>query len=115
MLFLGAGTSKAVGIGDLHDLTAIVKKRLKAEGYDDLIIHIIETLKNANKNSPFFNQHEIDIEVIFSVLNGLMDPTKALKELGPYAIYINELCRNPKSPYSDFLRINKKLIKLEDW
>jgi hypothetical protein len=64
----------------------MVKKQLKGEGYGDLINHIIETLKNANKKSRFFNQREIDIEVIFSVLNGLIDPTKALKDLGPYAI-----------------------------
>jgi hypothetical protein len=54
----------------------MVKKQLKGEGYGDLINHIIETLKNANKKSRFFNQREIDIEVIFSVLIGLMDPSE---------------------------------------
>jgi hypothetical protein len=49
--------------------------------------------------------------VIFSVLNGLSNPTKALKEIGPYAIYINELGRNQESPLSEHLRNNEEEMK----
>jgi hypothetical protein len=63
MLFLGAGASKAVGIGDLKDLTDEIMVRLKKEGYDDLIQHITEMLEKANRDNRFFNQGEIDIEV----------------------------------------------------
>jgi hypothetical protein len=76
MLFLGAGGSKAVGIGDLKDLTAKINVRLIEEGYEDLIQHITEILEKANLNNRYFNECEIDIEVIFSVLNGLSNPIK---------------------------------------
>jgi hypothetical protein len=85
-LFSGAGASKAVGIGDLKELTDKVKVRLKEEGYGDLIQHITETLEKANFDNRFFNQGEIDIELIFSVLSGLSNPIKGLKDLGPYAV-----------------------------
>jgi hypothetical protein len=94
MLFLGAGASKAVGIGDLKDLTDEIMVRLEKEGCEGLIQDITEALKKANLDNRYFNEGEIDIEVIFSVLDGLSNPTKALKDLGPYAIYINELGRN---------------------
>ena len=63
-----------------------------------MIQHITEILEKANLNNRYFNECEIDIEVIFSVLNGLSNPIKVLKELGPYAIYVNELGRNDVSP-----------------
>lgn len=110
MLFLGAGASKAVGIGDLKDLTDEIMVRLKKEGYEDLIQDITETLKKANLDNRYFNEGEIDIEVIFSVLDGLSHPTKALKDLGPYAIYINELGRNQESPLSEPL-LNEEEMK----
>lgn len=33
----------------------------------------------------------LSILVILSVLNGIMDPLHSLKDLGPYAIYLNQL------------------------
>jgi hypothetical protein len=101
MLFLGAGASKAVGIDDLENLTRRIKQRLGEQGYGDLIKHIVNVLEDANLDHRFFNEGEIDIEVIFSVLNGLLSPRKALEELGPYAIYINQLGGNPQQPYSN--------------
>jgi hypothetical protein len=98
MLFLGAGASKAVGIDDLQDLTNKIKVQLEKKGYKSLIQHVTDTLENANQNNRFFEENEVDIEVIFSVLNGLAHPVKALKDLGPYAIYVNELGRNQESP-----------------
>jgi hypothetical protein len=84
----------------LKELTDKVKVRLKEEGYGDLIQHITETLEKANFDNRFFNQGEIDIEVIFSVLSGLSNPIKGLKDLGPYAIYFYELGRNEISSLS---------------
>jgi hypothetical protein len=52
----------------------------------------------SNQDNAFFEQNEIDIEV--SVLNGLAHPINALKDLGPYAIYVHELGRNQKSSYT---------------
>ena len=35
--------------------------------YGKFLDHLEDTLKNANSNSRFFNQGEIDIEVVFSI------------------------------------------------
>jgi hypothetical protein len=91
LLFLGASASSAVGVPDLAGLTTRVNARLEGEGYGDLIRHITNTLERANQNSRFFNQGEIDIEVIFSVLNGRTNPVRTLKESGPFTIHMNEL------------------------
>jgi hypothetical protein len=93
MLFLRAD--------DLENLTTRIKERLGQQGYGDRIKHIVSILEDANRVHRFFNEGEIDIEVIFSVLNGLLSPRKALDGLGPYAIYINQLGGNPQPPYSD--------------
>ena len=104
--------SQAVGIGDLQDLTNKIKVRLEKEGHLSLLQHITDTLENANRDNRFFNQGEIDIEVIFSVLNGLAHPTKALKDLGPYAIYVDELGRKPVSPYSNSLQNEQEINRI---
>jgi hypothetical protein len=118
MLFLGAGASKAVGIGDLKELTKNVKVRLMKKGYGNLIQQVISILGKANmrirkKDNRFFNEGEIDIEVIFSVLNGLSNPIKALKDLGPYAIYINELSRKRESPLSKSLHKKDEMKRIK--
>ena len=59
-------------------------------GYGNILDYITETLNNANKDNQFFEEGEIDIEVILSVLNGIINPIESLKNLGPYAIYLNE-------------------------
>lgn len=114
MLFLGAGASRAVGVPDLRGLTDVVINRLEQEGYGDLIHHIIDTLESSNLGYRFFNQGEIDIEVIFSVLNGRLDNTNSLKELGPFGIYLNELGRNPTLPYSGVLQNRQELSRIRE-
>src|SRR5215204_6034322 len=113
MLFLGAGASSAVGIPALAGLTASIISRLEAEGYGELIHHITETLERANQGSRFFNQGEIDIEVIFSVLNGRIDPETALMELGPFAIYLNALGGNRNLPFEDKLRNEQDIVEIQ--
>jgi SIR2-like domain len=104
VLFLGAGASKAVDIDDLSGLTIKVNNKIERTyaQYHDLSKHIVDTLVKANKSSKFFfNKREIDIEVLFSVLNALTNHTSKLKDLGPYAIYIDQL-RKKKLPYEGF-------------
>jgi hypothetical protein len=69
LLFVGAGCSKAVGSKDLQELTIKAKDALKKEGYADLLKAIEVRLESANRNYQFFNQGEIDLEVILSILN----------------------------------------------
>jgi hypothetical protein len=44
LLFLGEGASKAVGIGDLKDLSIKVNKEPNSQGYAEPINHIIKRL-----------------------------------------------------------------------
>jgi hypothetical protein len=60
MLFLGAGASKAVDVGDLKKLTKTVNTEIRNMGYGELLQHIEDTLNKANKGLRFFNQGEID-------------------------------------------------------
>jgi hypothetical protein len=88
LLFLGAGASKAVGIGALEDLSRKVNKELARRGYGDVLNHVCDVLHKANKKGKFFNEGEIDIEVTLSVLNARANHINALKESGPYSIYL---------------------------
>jgi hypothetical protein len=91
LLFLGAGASKAVGIGDLKELTVKVKKELCKKGYGKVLKDINHVLCRANSKRQFFNEGEIDLEVTISVLNATINHLKSLKESGPYSIYLAAL------------------------
>lgn len=113
MLFLGAGASNAFGVGDLTDWTRKVNDKLTEKGYSHITRHIVETLSNANNRmnarSRFFaDDEEIDLEVIMSVMDFLLDRNTILQHLGPVAIYLNELRNLSKNP--DFTQLTKKDI-----
>ena len=50
-------------------------------------------------NNRFFNPGEIDLEVIFSVLNARAHHINALRDLGPYAIYLDQLRKDEELPF----------------
>ena len=54
----------------------------------DVLNHVCVVLHKANKKGEFFNEGEIDIEVILSVLNARANHINALEESGPYSIYL---------------------------
>ena len=101
MLFLGAGASKAVGIGHIQDLTQRIKERLSNSEYREIWEHIETVLESANTNNRFFNLGEIDLEVIFSVLKARAHHINALKDLGSYAIYLDQLRNGEELPLED--------------
>jgi hypothetical protein len=111
---VGAGASKAVGIGDLKDLTDKVNTKIRNRGYGELLDHIENTLKNANMDSKFFKQGEMDMEVILSILNSRIDPVNTLKDLGPYSIYINELRAQSELPYAEQLQSKEEIDDLKE-
>jgi hypothetical protein len=120
LLFLGAGSSKPFGIGELKDITAKVKEVLIEHGYVDVLINIHETLKEANVGSTYFaNESEIDIEVILSVLDLLVEPSTALNTLGPSAIFIYqsakkvESSRSFKTPTKEDYIETRKIVERE--
>ena len=93
MLFLGAGASHAFGIGQLQDFTMGVENVLAELGYRDLLDHIRRTVLSANQDYQYFSdENEIDMEVILSVLELLVQPTEAAADGGgPRIMYLNEL------------------------
>ena len=84
MLFLGAGASKALGVGYSSDLSREVNAKLKAEGFGDVLSKINDALKNSN----IYSGNEVDIEVSFTILNALSQPNWAVDDLGPFAAYL---------------------------
>jgi hypothetical protein len=112
LLFLGAGASKAVGIGDLQDLSEKVNKELSSNGYGHVLTEIIDVLYRANKKRHFFNEGEIDIEVTLSVLNARANHINAMKESGPYSIYLEELGRLA-SPFDKELPTKEDVSKIK--
>ena len=106
MLFVGAGCSKAVGSKDLQGLTLKAKDALKKNGYGDILTQIEARLESANENNQFFNKWEIDLEVILSILNANTDYRRALKETGPFTIYL--------STFADITKLSSQQIGAED-
>ena len=106
MLFIGAGCSKAVGSKDLLGLTLKAKDELKKNGYGDVLTQIEARLESVNKNHQFFNEREIDLEVILSILNASTDYKGALKEMGPFTIYL--------SAFADITKLSVQQIGAED-
>lgn len=81
MLFLGTGASHAFGVGQLQDFTTQVNQIFADRGYNRLIYHIHQTLVNANRDSQFFfDEREIDMEVILSVLELMAHPVQIVHE-----------------------------------
>jgi hypothetical protein len=109
LLFTGAGCSKAVGSQDLQDLTLKVKDELKKKGYKDVLKEIEGRLESANQNYQFFNEGEIDLEVILSILNANTNYKDALKEVGPFAIYLSTFADTRKLALQ---RISKDLSEI---
>ena len=87
MLFLGAGASNAIGIGQLSDLTSKVLKKLESTKYSDVVKEILEKLSIKNEGCKYYDNDEIDIEVILSLLKKSVNPYESIKNLGPYAVF----------------------------
>lgn len=113
MLFVGAGSSNALGISQLSDLTQKVIDKLNKKGYNEQISAIIESIQKKNKDHQYYQSNEIDIEVLLTIINKNSDRIQSLKELGPYAIYCSELEDNGKSVLesNDILKIRKIISK----
>ncbi len=61
----------------------------RKKGFKDVLKDIDGRLESANQNYQFFNEGEIDLEIILSILNANTDYKDALKEVGPFAIYLS--------------------------
>ena len=75
IIFLGVGASKPFGIPTMRELTSNIKNKLE-NAEDKKIIKIIENSLKAYNIIP-------DVESILTILIGISDDEKAVKEYGP--------------------------------
>jgi len=104
MIFLGAGASKPYGIPTLQEFSRYVFDKLKEIGHNEVLRDIQESLKEFNMT--------VDFESLYSVLEGLTNPTKSVQYAGPLTAY---LVRNRDSlptgyDYSEVLADLRKII-----
>jgi hypothetical protein len=108
MLFLGAGASKAAGIGDMDDLTNLIIEMIN-ENLREKIISIQRILNlNQERNNFHFN-----LEIIYSLLEGLANKNSLTSELGPYPQFMDNLLRN-KVIYNDLSITNEEFYNFKE-
>lgn len=89
MLFLGAGASKAFGLPDLRDLTKEIRIQLPNDPFKE--IEQILNQSNDLNDLVFYSKNEVDLEIFLTILDGLVDPTSSIGDLGPFGIYLYKL------------------------
>jgi hypothetical protein len=77
VLFLGAGASKAVNLPTLQDLTEQIRNK-----YGDPFKESHRMLKQSNDRITYSDE-ELDLEILLTILDSLVDPWNAIRELGP--------------------------------
>jgi len=82
LVFFGAGASKPFGIPTMQDMVVEFENRLKDE--DKKCFEFYYKIKEIIVEE--YGKSHVDIESIFSVLDGIISQTKA-KDLGYYAFY----------------------------
>ena len=104
MIFLGAGASKSLGIPTLQGFSEYVYSELKKRGHEELVNEIIDSLEHFNITPDF--------ESLYSILEGLVDPTSAVKSAGPLtAFFVRNQSRLPqKQNFLEILEDVKKII-----
>ncbi len=101
LLFLGAGASKYFGIPVMEELTNVVMRELKSSYNRDLnVIHSIVRRIEKFGITP-------DIEAILTCIDALSNPSRALKNAGPFAGFIFEHKR-PDELLSRYKTYSKK-------
>src|SRR5215208_6111960 len=116
MLFLGAGASKAVEIGDIKDFTREIISKTEGEGNLRITIDIIQHIL---QNSPEFINFRFNLEVLYSILDGIANRWHSLNELGPFSILMHNLLQHDneftsliinQQEFSTFVRIVEEVI-----
>jgi hypothetical protein len=106
LIFLGAGASKPFGIPTMQELTDVVLKNLPE--YTDEIKLIKDRLM-AFGLTP-------DIEAILSCVDALSDPSKGVKDAGPFAAYISrhtkeELSKLPINHFKTLAELVREKVR----
>ena len=86
MLFLGAGASVPMGIGDIEDFTRIIIEQTEGNLRDN-----IDTIQRILNISEEFVNFRFNLEVLYSILDGISNRWRSLNELGPFPILMHNL------------------------
>jgi len=78
--------SKPLGIKTMPELYQEVKKRIGKEGLSRSLKLINEVEDHLLRFG--YQERDIDIEAVFSVLGGSLSPTKSIREAGPFSSYV---------------------------
>ena len=115
MLFVGAGASKPFGTPVLTELTRKVNDIFDRLGYGDLWGHVYDSLKQSSEQPDdyFASDDEIDMEVVLSVIDFIMNPVEKTRELGPSLYYLQknltEHFTGRKPSKEEYLNIRNKI------
>lgn len=107
MIFLGAGASKAFGMKTLQEMSKALIEIMEKKGYSDIVEKINKSLKRFGIAADF--------EAIYTIVEGLTNPEKAVKNNGPFSAYackdLKEL--KPKHDLEDLLQVFKSFLLKE--
>lgn len=95
MLFLGAGASVPMGIGDIENFTRIIIERTEGN-----LRNTIDTIQRILNSSVEFMNFRFNLEVLYSILDGFSNRWRALTELGPFPILMHNLLSNNNEFYN---------------
>jgi len=93
LIFLGAGASKPFGIKTMEDLTEDLDKQMRNKGHSEVMDKIIERLQKFGLTPDF--------EAIYTILEGLVDPKRGIKNAGPLTAYVSKDLKDIR-PYPEF-------------
>ena len=104
MIFFGAGASQPFGIPTLKKMSELVFIEMEKKGYGDILIQIKDSLTNFNM--------PINFESVYTILEGLNNPEKGIKQAGPFAAYLlkEKKERLKKDDLEELLLLSKKIV-----
>jgi hypothetical protein len=94
---------------DLHDLTKEIRKRIDDDPFKE-IEHVLRQPKDS-KDRIRYAYMELDLEIFLTILDSLADPSNAISELGPFAVYLYKLLKNKKAIDSIKIRTEVQGLK----
>ncbi len=111
LLFLGAGASRPFGISTMTEMVEKFEKSLKDKNLPERTLY----LKIKDSLSKGFDKSQIDLESVFSVIQGIASGTTA-KKLGPLAFfYINKFSSDNKFSQKEIDDAKKLQKELESF
>jgi len=107
VIFLGAGASKIFGIKTLQEMSEDLIKIMEKKDYSDIVEEIINNLKRFGMT--------VDFEAVYSIVEGLTNLEKSIRDSGPFTAYV---CKNlkelkPKINFKDLLQVFRTFLLKE--